>query len=418
MLLERGETGIAFFDFFYVGIVVLVVCLVVIALTIRHLPNTPPEEVKAQEYFVEAEVETLSALCGKSVEENGLRNLEALFLVEIIREGRLITPITPAEVIQAGDKLIFSGDVSKVKALKQFNGLTLFAEQDGLLRDNLTEVVIKPGAAIVGKTLKAAGFRSRFDAAVVAIRREGEQLSGKLGDVVIRSGDFLVLAVGNDFAERTNLAKNFFVISDVKTANMLTGFKERIVLWGFVSTIAISIGFNIALLTCFMFYLATLLATKCLSINEIKRRVPLELWAIVVSALCLATALDNTGVTTLLADFVKFYLQDQSAYIAFIGVFLLTLILTELITNNGAAALTFPIAFTIASGLGVSYLPFIMAVAFGASGSFISPYGYQTNLMVYNAGNYKLIDFVKFGLPVSITYSLAVILMVPVVFPF
>ncbi|SQD79778.1 SLC13 family permease [Moritella yayanosii] len=418
MLLARGKQGFAFFDFFLVGIVVLTACLIVIAFTIRFLPRSLLEESKIREYFVEAEVKTTSSLCGKSVEENGLRNLESLFLVEIIRQGRLITPVTPDEIIQRKDKLIFSGDVSKVKVLRQFDGLTMFAEQDGLLRDNLTEVVIKPGASIAGKTLKAASFRARFDAAVVAIRREGEPLSGKLGDVVIQSGDFLVLAVGRDFAERTNLAKNFFVISDVATTNMLTGVKERIVLWGFMITIATSIVFNVALFTCFVFYLAVLLVTKCLSINEIKRRLPIELWAIVASALCLATALDNTGVTALLSDFVKLYLQDQSAYIAFIGVFILTLILTELITNNGAAALTFPIAFSIATGLDVSYLPFVMAVAFGASGSFISPYGYQTNLMVFNAGNYKLIDFVKFGLPVSITYSIAVIIMIPIVFPF
>ncbi|KKL95085.1 hypothetical protein LCGC14_1858180 [marine sediment metagenome] len=137
-----------------------------------------------------------------------MRNLESLFLVEIVRDNRLISPVTPSQMIREGDKLIFSGDVTKVLILQQFEGLILFAEQDGLLRDNLTEVVIKPGAAVVGKTLKTACFRARFDA-VVAVRREGEKLSGKLGDIKIQSGDFLVLAVGPDFAKRTNLTKNF-----------------------------------------------------------------------------------------------------------------------------------------------------------------------------------------------------------------
>ena len=137
-----------------------------------------------------------------------------------------------------------------------------------------------------------------------------------------------------------------------------------------------------------------------------------------MSALTLATALDNSGVSKLIAEQVEGLLAGQSVYIAFIGVFLLTLLFTELITNNAAAALTFPIAFTIAQGLGVSYMPFVLAVAFAASGSFISPYGYQTNLMVYNAGNYKLTDFIKFGLPISITYSLVVLTLIPVFFPF
>ncbi|GGI98687.1 SLC13 family permease [Shewanella hanedai] len=418
MLLERGQVGFSFFDFTQVGIVVLICCLSVMALTIRFLPVSDIEQQQLHHYFVEAEVTAASSLCGQSVEENGLRNLESLFLVEIIRQGRLITPIAPSEVIQAQDKLIFSGDVSKVKVLRQFDGLTTFAEEDGLLRDNLIEVVIKPGASVIGKTLKTAGFRARFDAAVVAIRREGEQLSGKLGDIAIQSGDFLVLAVGHDFAERPNLAKNFYVISDVVTANMLSGIKEKIVLWGFAISVLSSVVLELSLFSCFLFYLALLTATKCLSLNEVKRRLPIELWIIVTSALCLATALDNSGITALLADAADQYLHDKSVYIAFIGVYLMTLVLTELITNNGAAALTFPIAFSIASGLDVSYFPFVMAVAFGASGSFISPYGYQTNLMVFNAGNYKLIDFVKFGLPVSIIYSLAVIVMIPIVFPF
>jgi di/tricarboxylate transporter len=199
---------------------------------------------------------------------------------------------------------------------------------------------------------------------------------------------------------------------------MLCGTKERIVLWGFLATIGSSLIFDISLFKCFVFYLALLLGSKCLSLNEIKRRFPLELWLIVMSALTLATALDNTGVSALIANKVEYLLAGQSVYIAFIGVFVLTLVLTEVITNNAAAALTFPLAFSIAQGLGVSYLPFVLAVSFAASGSFISPYGYQTNLMVYNAGNYKLADFIKFGLPISVTYSVVVITLVPLFFPF
>jgi di/tricarboxylate transporter len=111
-------------------------------------------------------------------------------------------------------------------------------------------------------------------------------------------------------------------------------------------------------------------------------------------------------------------LHGQSAYLTLIVIFIITLLMTELVTNSAAAALVFPIAYSTALGLGVSPLPFVMAVAFGASGSFISPYGYQTNMMVFNAGNYRLIDFVKFGLPVSIAYSVIVLLMIPIVFPF
>ena len=108
----------------------------------------------------------------------------------------------------------------------------------------------------------------------------------------------------------------------------------------------------------------------------------------------------------------------EKVFIAFVAIYLITLLLTELVTNNAAAALIFPIAFNMAIGLGVNPMPFIMAVAFAASGSFISPYGYQTNVMVYNAGNYKLTDFLNVGIPVSIAYSFVVVCMIPWVFPF
>ncbi|KGJ97157.1 SLC13 family permease [Thalassotalea sp. ND16A] len=418
MLIERGLPSLKFFDFTLVGLAAMGACLLVLFIRIRTLPKTEADPKDDKHYFVEAEVTGDSKLIGSSIEENGLRSMDSLFLIEIIRHGHLISPVTPEEYIQPGDKLIFTGDISKVFVLQQFDGLQLFAEQDGLLRDNLTEVLIKPGSAIIGLTLKKAGFRARFDAAVVAIRREGSTLSGKLGDLVIQSGDFLVLAVGNDFVSRTNLTKNFFILTGVEPEDMLSGWRDKFTLIGFLAAIGSSVFFEVALLKCLMFYMAALFAFNCLSINEIKRRFPLEIWLIVVSALTLATALESTGISLVIADLVHSFLQDKSVMIAFVAVFIITLILTEVITNNAAAALVFPIAYNIAIGLEANPLPFIMAVAFGASGSFISPYGYQTNVMVFNAGNYRLKDFVKVGVPVSITYSAVVLYMIPLVFPF
>lgn len=418
MLIERGSPNLSFFDFTLVGLVALFACLVVILFRMKTLPDMSITKMVTNEYLLEAEVGVDSKLVGKSIEENGLRHLDSLFLVEMVRCGRLISPVSPDDVLQAHDKLIFTGDITKVLTLQQFDGLTLFAEQDGLLRDNLTEVLIKPDSSIIGKNLKTAGFRARFDAAVVAIRREGGTLSGKLGDIVIQSGDFLVLAVGNDFSSRTNLSKNFFILSGHKPDNMLHGWRDSLTVFGFLIAIAASAITSVSLVKCLMFYLAILIFSGCLTVNEIKRRFPLEIWMIVLGALTLATALSNSGVASFIASLIENALKGESIYIALISIFVMTLILTELITNSAAAALVFPVAYSISLGLGVSPLPFVMAVAFAASGSFISPYGYQTNVMVYNAGNYKLADFIKFGWPVSVAYSVVVLLMIPVVFPF
>jgi di/tricarboxylate transporter len=418
MLIEQGHEGLDFFDFTPVGIVALFVCLFVIIIRQQKLPDIEEEKSSNQDYLLEAKVSNDSKMIGLSIEENGLRSLDSLFLVEIIRDNRLISPVAPDEIILKNDKLIFSGDISKILILQQFDGLTLFAEQNGLLRDNLTEVLIKPDSAIVGKTLKQAGFRARFDAAVVAIKREGSSLSGKLGELVIKPGDFLVLAVGNDFSARTNLSKNFYILSGHKPDNMLSGWRDNLTLFGFITTILISVLLNVSLLKCLIFYISLLIFTGCLTVNEIKRRFPLEIWMIVVGALTLAKALETSGVANLIAINIENILHGQSAYITLIVIFIITLLMTELITNSAAAALVFPIAYNIALGLGVSPLPFVMAVAFAASGSFISPFGYQTNVMVYNAGNYTLKDFVCFGVPVSLAYSIVVLTLLPYVFPF
>jgi di/tricarboxylate transporter len=418
MLIEQGHVGLKFFDFTLIGVCAMVVCLAVIIIRIRSLPDMELETLSTQEYLLEAEVGIESKLVGKTIEENGLRNLDSLFLVELVREGRLVSPVSPDDVVQAKDKLIFTGDISKVLTLQQFDGLTLFAEQDGLLRDNLTEVLIKPDSAVVGKTLKSAGFRARFDAAVVAIRREGSTLSGKLGEITLQSGDFLILAVGNDFSSRTNLSKNFYILSGHKPENMLSGWRDSTTVLGFVAAIAISALTPLSLITCLIFYIAVLIFCDCLTVNEIKRRFPLEIWMVVLGALSLAKAIDNSGLAQVISSAIEYVLQGQSHYVALILIFIVTLLLTEVITNTAAAALVFPIAYSMSIGLEASPLPYVMAVAFAASGSFMSPYGYQTNIMVYNAGHYTLSDFVKFGLPVSIIYSTITLIMIPIVFPF
>jgi len=418
MLIDQGQAGLGFFDFTTIGICVLTVCLIVIFLRIKTLPDMALKKLSTVEYLVEASVSAESKLVGRSIEENGLRNLDSLFLVELVRNGRLLSPVSPDEVVQSKDKLIFSGDISKVLTLQQFDGLTLFAEQDGLSRDNLTEVLIKPESAVVGKTLKSAGFRARFDAAVVAIRREGSTLSGKLGEITLQSGDFLILAVGNDFSSRTNLSKNFYILSGHQPENMLHGWRDSLTVFGFLATIALSALTSLALAKCLMFYIALLIFSGCLTVNEIKRRFPLEIWMIVMGALTLAQSLETSGVVGVLAQNIESLLQGHGHYVALILIFFITLFLTEIITNTAAAALVFPIAYSMSIGLEASPLPFVMAVAFAASGSFMSPYGYQTNVMVYNAGNYTLTDFVKFGLPVSITYSAIVLAMLPWIFPF
>jgi di/tricarboxylate transporter len=410
-LVDHGSTGFNFWDFTLFGLSAGLACGALMYFLTPLLPNIKPNARSTNEYFIEAVVEQQSELIGKTVEQNHLRNLPELFLVEIIRNGALISPVTPDIIIESKDKLIFSGNVQKVDSLQHIEGLTLFAQNDGLLRENLTEVVISNRAQIIGKNLKQLGFRALFDAAVVAIRRDGAVLSGKLGEIKLQAGDFLLLATGPDFEKRHNITKNFFILSEKRIAKKLSAKQEWTTLLGFVSAIGLSAASIIPLPISLMFLVAILVLTDVTSNSEVKRNIPFNLILVIVGALSLATALENTGVIALITHWLQPLLINATPFVALIAVYAVTLILTELVTNNAAAALMFPFAFAISQSLDLPIVPFALAVAFAASASFMSPYGYQTNLLVFSATKYKYGHFLKVGFPISILFSSIVVVM-------
>ncbi len=410
-LQEQGHPGFAFWDFTLFGLVAGLSCGVLLFFISPLLPNIANKKADYRAYTVEAEVVTGSELIGKTVEENHLRNLPELFLIEIIRDGQLITPVSPDLVILDKDKLIFTGNVQKLDNLSHIKGLTTFAEADGLLRENLTEVIIANRAQVIGQSIKALGFRALFDAAVVAIRRDGEQLSGKLGEIKLQAGDFLLLATGPDFQSRQNLSKNFFILSEQKINRPLGGLQEWITLGGFLTVVALSAANILSLAIGLLFFAAVLIGARVTSNGEVKRNLPLNLIVVIVGALSLATALENSGVIKLSTQMLIPYLSDTDWFVALIVVYIATLLLTEFVTNNAAAALMFPFAYGLVGIIQAPLMPFALAVAFAASASFISPYGYQTNLLVFNATNYRFSHFIKCGLPISLLYSTIVLLM-------
>ena len=411
--------GLAFFDFLLVGFGATAVGLTVIIFTNKRLlPSHSAETLVVEEYLIESEVSADSTLIGKSVIENQLRDLKTLFLVEIVRADHLISPVSPSEVIEAGDKLIFSGDINHLQVLDDIDGLSLFAIDEGLLEKNLTEVIVMPNANVEGKTIKNSGFRSLFDAAVVGMHRGGKRLSGKLGEITLQAGDRLMLATGPDFSERKNLDKNFFVVKDDVSANGMSTAENYFVSLSLLTVIALASLEIVPLIKGLAFMLAGMLLMGTVKAEELRRRFPFELWLIIASALTWAQVLNNSGLVLLLTDGFHEALAGLGPYAAIACIFLMTLALTEIMTNNAAAALSFPIAFGLAESYGLNFMPFIMAVAYGANASFLTPYGYTTNLMVQNLGGYEFRDYLRAGLPVSIAYSLTVLYLLPIVFPF
>lgn len=418
LLAEMGQPELGFFDFLPVGLTLLLSVGFVIAFSCSSLRFTSTHSAQAQGYFIDAEVSESSKLVGKTVRENQLRSLEGLFLAEIVRGNQLISPVTPETLIEAKDKLVFTGDVGNIRQLKLLDGVEIFADNSQLLNSNLTEVIVSPESVLIGKTLKSSGFRSRFDAAVVAINREGQRLSGKLGEQVIQSGDKLVLAVGQDFNKRQNLTRNFFILSGIELNNTLTAKQSFFAIGGFVAAVFTSALTSINLLEAIGAYIIAMIGMKVIDGTTIRRRFPFELWLILVCALSIAQSFSDSGLANSVTEILYQSLGTSSPYTALAVLFLVTVVMTEVITNTAAAAIMLPIGVALANVYQVSTMPFIMAVAYAASACFISPYGYQTNLMVMNAGGYSFKDFIRVGWKVSLSYIVVALISIPLIFPF
>ncbi|TLX45813.1 SLC13 family permease [Pseudoalteromonas phenolica] len=415
---EAGMQPLGFFDFTLVGLGALSVGLITIIVLLKYLPDHGKQDQEVVPFYLEGKVEAGSKLIGRTVEENGLRDLKDLFLAEIIHGDRRICAVTPQQVIQQGDILLFVGDIKSVPLLQRFDGLKIVHDKHEKDVEHLVEVVISQSSRFVGKTVKEVRFREQVHAAVIAIRRGHDRLQGGLGQVRLQAGDSLILAPGSEFYQLPNLKREFVYISGLDLQTHLKSKKSNLVLAGFVAVIGLSIFDVVPLVKGLLVFLIALFAMGAVKVTELKRRFPIELLAIVGSAIGLAKLMIGTGLATQISDALFYLLGDFGPYGAFIAIFVMTVIFTELITNNAAAALSFPVAFALAIGFDVSPLPFVMAVAFGASASFISPFGYQTNLMVYSAGNYRIKDYVTVGLPLSIIYSITVLTLIPLVFPF
>ncbi|CAH8183696.1 SLC13 family permease [Vibrio aestuarianus] len=415
---DAGLPSLGFFAPTMIGLAVLFGGVLILIPLSYFLPNYDDQSQEDLPYFLEARVEAGSPLVGRSISENNLRALRKLFLAEVIRNGETVASVDPDFILQAKDRLLFCGDIESVSTLQEIQGLTLFG-QHHLNGQSFVEVVVSSSASFCNKTLKSSQFRERFDAVVVAIRRGHERLEGGLGNIILTAGDTLVLVPGKRFdAERRAHRREFVLINDLDSSAKLDSHKSSLVLIGFVAVIAASLLGIIPIIKGLLGYLLVMLICGIVQINELRRRFPIDIVVIVGSALSIAQLMISSGLSARMGQMFIEAFNGWGVFGALVATYFVTLVLTELVTNNAAAALAFPIGYSMAIGYGVDPMPFIMAVLFGASASFISPYGYQTNLLVYSVGNYKLSDYVRIGVPISLVYSALVLTLIPQFFPF
>lgn len=402
---------LGFKDFVFLGLIVTVVGWVYLyfigyTLLPSNANKTDAIRQNLKEYIVETEVFKGSKLIGLTVKEAGLRKLEDLFLVEILRNGDVISPITPDDIIREGDFLFFSGNTQSIYSLiKDDNGLSIpkqeNLEQMGQFR--FVEAVIPSGSDLTGVRIKDSDFRKRFNASIVAIHRDGKRLPGKVGDMQLTGGDFLLMLAGDHITNSSGDKDLYFVSAPDEWEEP----KPKWYTWAGVlafATLILGITGVIPLFTACLVLLSGMIFFRILKIADMKRNLDLGLLVVLVCSLAIGVALEKSGAASLIASTIISGGKVLGPVAVLSALFLVTIILTSLITNAAAVSIVFPVAMAMANQMGLPYTPFFVAIAFAASGDFMTPIGYQTNLMVYGPGGYTFRDFVKVGTPLTLIY--------------
>lgn len=375
-----------------------------------------------REYTIEMIVEEESPLPGKTVEEAGLRHLPGLYLVEIYRQDHIIAAVDPEQKLQANDRLIFAGVVDSIVDLQQVNGLKPATDQIFKLNSSrrerlMIEAVVSPTHPVNGMTIKRGRFRNKYDAVVLAVSRNGERIKEKVGDIRLKTGDTLLLEAHPNFLEQYRNSSDYYLISGVSGSNPPNYEKSGIawsVLGVMISTVALG---WLSMFQASFLAAALMVGMGCVRAATAKDYIDWSVLLVIAASLGIGSALQYTEGATVLAESFLSY-TEGSPYLALAGVYLATWMLTEMVTNNAAAVLIFPIAISLAASFGVSYMPFVMTIIMAASASFSTPIGYQTNLMVYGPGGYKFTDFTKIGLPLNLIIAAITIFLVPKIWPF
>ena len=421
MLQSRLGINLGLFELAWVGVPLLVVGGAFLVLVgHRLLPDRGglSEELdQVREYGVEVEVESPGPLVGKTIAQAGLRALTYGYLTEIDRDGRLITAVEPDRTLQAGDKLYFVGapecasELRRIQGLKPANGSVHKLEMENHQRC-LVEVVLGPEFPALNKTIRDSRFRTRFNAVILSVSREGKRVPGKLGDITFRMGDTLLLEASHQFVEQYRFRRDFLLVSALNDSTPPDFRKAPRALGILAVMVLLSASGLLSILEAAFIAAGAMIVSGCLTASRARRSVDLPVLVVIAASFALGNAMTETGAAQWVAGLLLGW-GPLTPWVALAMVYVLTAVFTEVITNNAAAVLMFPIAMAVSEQLGVSVLPFAIAVMFAASASFITPLGYQTNLMVYGPGRYQFLDYVRIGVPLSLLVGVIAILTIP-----
>lgn len=434
----HGLRPLTFFEVGWIGVPCALAGVVVLGVFgPRLLPNrldlVEQFGEKRREYLVEMLVQPDCPLVGRTIEQAGLRHLPGLFLIEIDRQGQVITPVAPEDVIQAGDRLVFTGIVTTIVDLEKIRGLIPAADSNyeahpqERQQRHLTEVVLSRTSPLIGQTVRQANFRKLYNAAVVAVHRNGMRLTNKIGNIRLEPGDTLLLQTRGEFVSVYRHSPDFYLVSPVAGDEprlhhkmpLCVGLTVLLIVWLAATSFWADLPhLGLASPAVATITIATLMVlTRCMRMSEARNALDVQTLLTIGAALGLGRALTESGAADMLARQLISFVGDHP-YGLLAALYLITIVLTEGITNNAVAAMLLPLGAMVAWHGGYDPRPFVMAITVGASLSFLTPIGYQTNLMVMGPGGYRPWDYVRAGLPLTVALALVNLLLIPRIWPF
>ncbi len=363
-----------------------------------------------RKYTTEMLVQSGGAADGKTIEEAGLRHLSGVYLAEVERRGEIIPAVGPTLRLQGDDRLIFVGIVESVVELQKIRGLQPATDQVFKLegprsRRILIEAVVSDKCPIIGKSVRESNFRTLYNAVIVAAARGGERLNQKIGDIVLQAGDTLLLEARPAFLEQQRGSRDFYLVSAVEDSSPPRHEKAWIALAILVGMVLSATIFEqlkwfqdrqFSMLHAAMLAAGLMLITRCCSATGARKAVDWQVLLLIASAFGIGKALEKTGAADAIAQSML-SVGDGSPLIALIVLYGVTMLFTELLSNNTAITLMFPIIIAACKSMGVECMPYLLACTIAASCGFATPIGYQTNLMVYGPGGYRFSDYLRFG---------------------
>lgn len=426
---EELSTNVARWGPAVLGVPALVIGIAFILLSSKWLlPERKPiaqQGMDTRRYIVRMDVKPESSIVAKSIEAAGLRQLPGLYLTQIERADEFIPAPAPETIIQAGDTLSFAGILESVVDLRKIRGLMPSTNQvEKVSSENqertLVEAVISHNSHLIGRTVKESRFRTTYNAAIIAVHRNGGQVRRKVGDILIQAGDTLLLETHRGFVDSQRNSGNFYLVSDVPGSKPVRHEKAWLSIAIFAGLIVALALTTIPPVAIGLAAAVAMVVTGCLTPGEARSSVTIQVIVVIAAALGVGAAMEQTGAALAIAD----GLLGMASSVGMgprgilFAIFILATGFAQALTNNGAAAVMFPISMAAAHELGVRPEPFVFTLLLGAGSSFLTPIGYQTNLLVYGPGGYKFLDFTRMGAPLSILLAITAALLAPMAFPF